>query len=278
MKAKQSAFLLRVLSIVLCCSVVYVVKASPIISIGEGGNVSWQQALANGANDGITPTPAGAPTQAAIDFYTDQINNSPNVSSFQFFQPDLYVNNNVQDNAGDGHDSLVMQWEAIEDPEVLSIASWDYTYGIDPDFSNMRVHFSLLAPVGIWDVSLELIDINGNAVGWFLPGPVNGIWQDHWIKAYNLQDQGNWEFYDGSGGAFDITQVIAIRLNESGMFSPQIPFAPAPGGGPVPQTPIFWNAWNHLVVKAPEPESLMLFVLGVLMVVYQTRKRSSCIS
>ena len=228
--------------------------ASPIFSIGEGGDKSWQDAL----NDGDV-TAANDLTQAAMNFYGTQ--NSGNVLPVT---PEVYTNNNVQ-----GHDSLVMSWDLPQTGE-LAVASWDYTYGVDPDLSNARIHFSVFAPVGVWDISLELIDINGNSVGWFQSMPVHDVWQEFWIKAYSLTDQQGFEFFDG--GNFDITQVVAIRLNESGILSMPFPIGPpARPDGSIPIVPA-WNAWNHLRVDVPEPGTLGLFM--TILVLTMSLKRT----
>jgi hypothetical protein len=85
--------------------------ASPIFSVGEGGDKSWQDALID-----RDITPANDLTQAAKDFYGTQ--NNGNVLAVA---PELYTNRDVE-----GHDSLVMNWDLPQDQ--LAVAAWDYTY------------------------------------------------------------------------------------------------------------------------------------------------------
>lgn len=247
------------LFVVLCMPFTY---ASPIISIGEGGDMTWQQALDNGGNLTLNRIEAANDlTSAAQAFYATQVPPGQAVP----VQPDLFANNSVQDQNGEAHDSLVMQWDQNQDPNILSVASWDFHYGVDPDLRNAKIHFSVLAPPGIWDISLELIDINGNSIGWFLPGNGTGIWTEFWIKAYNWVDQDGFLFFHG-GGNFELDKVVTIRLNESGMFQDFPVFDPAaPLGVGGSQQSIFWNAWNHLRVDIPEPGTLMLGILGLVL-------------
>ena len=92
----------------------------------------------------------------------------------------------------------------------------------------------------IWDVSVELVDIQGNSRGWFLKDPPIG-WHEYWILV-GLGDQEGFDFVES--GPFDVTQVTQIRLDESGFV---VDFPPAPPG--TRQDIWDWNAWDHFRVE-----------------------------
>ncbi len=208
----------------------------------------WADAMRNGmikpvgADDGMTG--------AAKMFYDEQVAKDPDLKGFKLvdtrLSPDVP---DVVDGRRESHTAMVMSWL---DPSVLpgnflGIGAWDLVYPKEGvDLRGMMIHFSIL-PVDVWDVSLELIDVNGNSRGWFIFGPAPfwaNAWIDPSISAAQPPFTNSFEV-----GPFDITKVVAIRLDESWMgdtLSTDID----------PTTGQFnpWNAWDHLRVEPiPRP-------------------------
>lgn len=229
-------------------------SASPLFSIGEGTGTSWDQAIANG---NVRPVTASQGlTEAAVRFYTDSTQASAEFDSFALVDASLAPDLNIQDTAGEEHQSLVMSWNNGSSDTELPIAAWEYVYDQDPDLRKTLIEFSLFAPPGIWDVSLELIDDQGRSRGWFLSMPPS-TWQVLQIDPNLLAPQSFQFFFDQPG--FDIRRVVAIRLDEAG----NAVTLPVPGGLPGTN----WNAWNHLrVIDVTEPTSLLLMVAGMFAV------------
>lgn len=254
-------------------------------SIQPGG---WKAALADGS---VMPGPTEF-SPAAEEFYRSQIGQGgmfglPAVQSIRAVMPELLgdvlvgnprvVNGNGlnNDNEGPAYEALLMSWANSDndDPAILNVASWDYEIGGREqvpgapalnangvptwDLTNGHIKFSVRAPRGVWDVSLELIDVNGNSIGWF-GHPPSANWTNVVIWLNNLAGQGAMPFFVGSA-AFDITQVARIRLNESTQGGVTAFFEPNPVAG----LPGVWNAWNHLSVIVPEPGSIALLVFGL---------------
>jgi hypothetical protein len=229
--------------------------ASPIVSIGEGQTHSWADALAGTA--GGTLQTATSLTDLEQSFYTGEVG----AGNFGLATPIALeaVNPVVID--GEGHDSLVMSWNpwpGSDEPNDLSIAAWEYVYDADPDLTGFDAHFSIGVPPdsfgqpAIWDVSFELIDNMGRTRGWFWPMPSVG-WSTQWLDLDNPVPQGPFSVFGETPG-FDITNVVAIRLDEAGMFAT---FPPQPGSS----TLWDWNAWNSLAI-VPEPNSISLAAFG----------------
>ena len=245
---------------VLLLAPVATTTASPLFHIGEGGTQSWTQSLASGLIQ-----PATNLSQSAQAFYQSQVDGDPDVTGFELaaatLTPDIVISD-----GSESHLSLVMGWDHPTNDTVIGVAAWDYVYDVDPDLTGTRLSFSLFAPPGVWDVSLELIDSAGRSRGWFLPMPA-AVWQTLVIRPDLAAAQGPFTFFHNQPG-FDITQVVAIRLNESGILS--MPFSvPNPSGS------IAWNAWNHLSV-VPAPASGLLLALGLAGVFVGRRKRLPC--
>lgn len=246
-------------------------SATVLVNIPTG--TSWQQAI-NAGN--ITASQAGDPlTQAALAFYGSQFPAPPPSPPFQVvaarLTPDV---DGVSDMTGPPpttvDNTLVMSWDLPTNND-LAIAWWDYRFDptgngtVDMRSGSSMIHFSVYPPPGVWDLSLELIDVNGNSRGWFRSGPAN-VWETFWISP-NGREQNPFDFY-WTDPLFDITQVLAVRFNESGMFSAPFPINPTTGttdGG--------WNAWNSLFIKVPEPATLALLGLSLLALGATTRCR-----
>lgn len=239
-----------------------VAHAGPLFFVGEGSPINWADAI---ASNNVRPVDfASGPTFVAQQFYNDQVT-SNGLNGVQYITPVLTPDVGISDGS-QTHQSLVMSWDLPTDPNTLGVAAWEYVYDVDPDLTNTYLDFSLFAPPGVWDVSVELIDINGRSRGWFLNSPPQ-TWQKITIDPDDASAQGFTAFIDEP--LFDITQVVIIRFDEAGMRSTPFPIDPTGSGLPA------WNAWNHVAVAVPEPSSLALVSMGILGLLVRRRRRNS---
>ncbi len=251
MKLKHS---LNALLLIVAFITPLLLKASPLFRIGENSSVSWNQAITDGS---IQAAPDALSGGAAQQFYANQIgiNGVTNIVAANDTQITAF--GPVSDGSTE-HDSLVMSWDLNNNfqPNDLVVAAWDYVYGVDPDLTGTKVHFSAFPPPGVWDLSLELFDIFGNTRGWFAFAPVNA-WANYWIDPSIIGIQGPFGAFHQDPG-FDLTQVISIRLNESSMGGTSfIDIDPTTGiNNP-------WNAWNHLSV-IPTPPLFWVLASGLM--------------
>lgn len=237
-------------------------SAGATVIVDIPSSTSWRQAIAAG---NIVPSANGDPlTDAARDFYVRQ-NVSLQVVAATL-TPDFDGVSDPQANTVD--DTLVMSWDLPTNND-LAIAWWDYRFDpinntpVNMGTGSSMIHFSVYPPRGVWDLSLELIDVNGLSRGWFRFGPAN-LWDTFWIRP-NLGLQGPFSSY-WTDPLFDITQVLAVRFNESGMQSQPFPIDPT-GQGPA------WNAWNSLTIEVPEPTALALMGLSLAALGATTARR-----
>ena len=228
--------------------------AAMIVNIPVG--TSWGSAITSGF---ITPSQSSDGfTQAALQFYTGQGVTPEAINAI--LTPDISV--------ASVNNTMAMSWNGSNpNQNFLPVAWWNYFFGgvnrtpIDMSTGSSRIIFTLYPPVGVWDVSMELIDVNGRSRGWFFPMPTSPTWSEQTIFV-NLGGQGVFSnFFNETG--FDITKVVAIRFDEAGRNSNFI--ALDPNGNA-----IAWNAWDSLRVVVPEPDHLSLFVLGLAVLGYQT--------
>ncbi len=210
------------------------VLGSPEFEFGSGTSMPWTQALQGIPQGRVRPVIAGQDTMTFVaqEFYLSQ--GGPFVMQSSVLFPDYPY---------EGQEALMMGWEPPTIPG-LAVAAWQFDYAQDPSLFGRRIRFTVNAPPGIWDVSLELIDANGFSRGWFLPMPPLG-WNIYEINPEGGTPPPGWVYADQPG--FDLTQVVSIRLNESGR---QGVFPAPPPGVPFP--PFFqWNAWDSLRVIRP---------------------------
>lgn len=234
-------------------------SASPYLNIGEGGTISWTDAIATGLVTSV-------PETANVPWVTQQFYDFTAGAGNWAFVPSVLTPDVMISDGSETHQSMVMSWGETP-PGTLPVANWQVNYGSDPDLTDTLICFSLFAPPGVWDISLVLIDVNGNSRGWFLPMPPNQ-WTNYYIDPENNPGSlpPGWIFYDQPG--FDLTKVVTIQLDESGRTIPV---------NPIPGAPIFWNAWDSFVVQAvPEPSTLGVAVLGMGMGLVVALRRRRC--
>ncbi len=231
---------------------------TPLVAIGDGQPTSWTDAMNSGRLRAVNPATDGTP-QPAVDFYQTQ-----GIPAFvpSHLTPDIMVT----DDLGLTRRSLVMQWNPPMQGETLAVASWEYdTLNLQRagglDLRGGSVHFSLLAPPGVWDVSFMLQDKNGRWCGWFMPMPPPN-WSMQWIM-FNQGNQGGWQKYGDPG--FDLSNITAIRLDEAGRIGT---FPPPPPG--VPTNFWDWNAFDNITI-VPSPGTPVLVAAAAVIALRRRR-------
>jgi hypothetical protein len=236
-------------------------NASPIFSINT--QAEWQNALNSGqVSEVVSSYPALA------HYGTEGID-------YVVATPTLSALNNGQSGLGDG---LQMEWGDDEN-DIAQVAAWEYTYGVDPDLTGMRLRLTVTPPASappvILAVSLTLTDTLGNWMSWFWdvippgPGPTGlpmGVTSFLGLDPTLHANQANsTSFVDGG---FNHTIALSIIADE-------LAIAPGPGGinwTNFPSAPLstglpVWNYWSGLsVTPVPVPPAVWLFgsALGLL--------------
>ena len=204
----------------------------------------------------IDPVPA--------DVFAEMVESSdewpPEYRDAFFTTPELDAREH-KDGSGQMEPALYMRWgpegESVRSGEY-NAAAWDYVYGRASDLSGVELEFSVHAPAGptedgIWKVSINLIDADGDWREWVWDVGASGnkdgkIPACQWTTVqlipstdysnYNLQRSA---FEGGRGdGRVDLTRVTMIRFDENGVWTEELPF-PLDDGW-------VWNAWNHIRV------------------------------
>ncbi len=232
---------------------------NPILEIGGGTDMTFTQAMQNGL---IRPWDPATVSGIAQDFYATQGTTAFVAAALT---PDLDVTLGGVNHPG----SLVMQWNPLMQGENLAVAAFDLdltqatgrTNGLD--LRGGSVHFWVGAPTGVWDLSIELLDKNGNWRGWFLMGPPTD-WSQQWIN-FDETDQNGWMFYEDPG--FDLWSVVGIRFDEAGSTSMTFP-TPPPGA-----QPDFWdwNAFNHITLVPTPGTAILPALAGSLLAIRRRR-------
>jgi len=210
-------------------------STNELMSFGAGGERSWEEVLSDTSIRSV-----GDFTGPAAEFYDEAASQAPDIGSAQPVPPELIPDVPVEGAGGQQFPSLVMGWP--DEPETLEVGAFD-AEAPTRDLTNTSAHFSVNAPEDIWDVSLELIDENGNARSWFRPDDTDGEWREFWIDLDEPAPQESFPRFIQDAN-FDLSRVERLRLDEgTAEWTVEVP---TPGTderiGP-------WNAWNHLTIK-----------------------------
>lgn len=242
---------------------------TPLVAIGENQPTSWTDAVMSQLLRPVDPTADGTPDPLRR-FFGEQGTNAAFVPST--LTPDLMVPLPGQRGTSEEtHQSLLMQWNPPMEGEDVAHASWQYalTNVRDPgiDLWNGSVWFSLGTPVvpgagtPIWDVTISLMDKDGDWATWGQRMPPPGWSQQH--INFMMGDQDGWRYFADPG--FDLTNIVSIRVGEAGIIATfPLPPAGAPAG--------FWD-WNAFdsIVIIPTPGSLALLAVAGAMAARRRR-------
>ena len=140
-------------------------------AVGEGSNLPWSAAIDSGVITPVNPEEGDELTGAAKEFYDGQGNFA--------LVPSVLTGDIAVELGQETHESLVMQWDPLEDREIMPVAAWDLDYPEATDFSDTSLHFSLGVPKDLKTVSRLANPLSGtfpwswlifkaNSRGWFL--------------------------------------------------------------------------------------------------------------
>jgi hypothetical protein len=244
-------------------------QGTPLVAIGEGQPTSWTDAIMSELLRPVNPAMDGVPGTLRR-FFDSQEQTAAFVPSM--LTPDLMVPLPGQRGTSEEtHQSLLMQWNPLMEGEDVAHAEWQYslTNIRDPgiDLWNASVWFSLGTPVipgagtPIWDVTVSLMDKEGDWATWAQPMPPPG-WSMQHIN-FMVGNQGSWVFFTDAG--FDLTNVVAIRVGESGRIGT---FPLPPPGAPAGFWD--WNAFDSIVI-IPTPGAMALLAGAGLLALRRRR-------
>jgi len=261
--------------------------ASPYFAIGGDGNDCWDNALATGL---VTPLDQNDWDEIELMWQTPEEGNSPPTSEFK--PAELYVYSplgNVSaspamrlDTNNDGlisfpdlaqlalkwlepvydysfleGEGLVMAWgDDTQGPNEPWSSGWKFTYGEDPDLTNVTISCTITPPSGMTIVFFGMQDINGGSIAWLWSvGNGAGFLKPNIPTLITIDTS-----ISGVGAAtptapgyaksvapspvFDITKVISIFASTTNGGSSGSVNVPPPY-----QTVIKpWNLWQNLTV------------------------------
>jgi hypothetical protein len=226
---------------ILICTVAALL-ASPVFGASGLSLVTyddWQNALSGGY---ITPGPIGSPLLAAeADWiYGD--------SGY----PVLVMESRLEVLSGyEGMAGLYMEWDRT--PAEYTLASWRYTYGLDPNLTGKKYKFTIYPPAQCMYVSFAVADACGNWKIWdwhvgrdLTPGVASTLVIDPAGGAQGARSFLTW-------GNFDVKNIVFVDFDESARQTP-----PNPWGDPN----VNWNVWFN-VTTVPEPAAVP--VVGLLL-------------
>ncbi len=229
----------------------------PIVSYGDGKSKTWTEGTTSGS---IYPTCSFA--TAGMMFYGDLVATTGE-DGFACSPSTLTPDFPVSDSTPTTFDSLVMSWDDGPDPDVYSVAEWEFMYDDDPNLVGTTINFNVFAPHGVKALGIELIDVNGFSRGWFTRNIVN-FWQPYTINPVLPSAVGMTYFFNEPG--FDLTQVMFIRFDEATLPSDPIILPDPTHNGQE------WNAWGYFEV-VPEPSSLALVAGSICLIALHRRNR-----
>ena len=234
------------------------VYATPVVSVGGHSTTSWVVAVNEGS---VIPVngPLTGPATAYYNRQTAALGLSGFEEEIAKITPDVPVSAGSKTKS-----ALVLSWMQPSNPYTLGVTGYEYFYHADPDLTGYKVPFSALAPVGVHDLGVELIDANGKAEGWFTSVLTNGSWIGSYKVNLAMQrSQVPFVFIKDPG--FTTKNVLWIRFDEASL--PANPFSvpdPTGNGGA-------WNAFGQ-INATPGPEAFLPLLAGLAKVALGRRR------